>query len=265
MSRFSTDKVVRLQGKDYVLFEGLLEVAHAHCNLKTISTNLIQLPTQESPFCIVQATVTTENGESFQGIGDASPANVNKMIVPHLIRMAETRAVARALRFLTGFGTAFEELGDINEQPQETNRKPVQSAPAPVAVHSQAQKKNYVQKAVEELQKHDETQALERMKGEQLPLSEDEVKAIFGDDVPFEYEDETVELIDEQQHKRIKAKIQACKPKEGKDYGTIYKWIGSVAGILVKTRDDLPNIPQQNFKAVCAALDAKANYFELAG
>lgn len=263
MSRFSTDKVVRLQGKDYVLFEGLLEVAHAHCNLKSISTSLIQLPTQESPFCIVQATVTTENGESFQGIGDASPANVNKMIVPHLIRMAETRAVARALRFLTGFGTAFEELGDLNEQSQETNRKPVQSVPAPAPVPSQAPKKNYVQKAVQDLQKHDE--AAEAMKGTPLQVSEEEIKELFGDDVTIAYEDEPVQLIDEQQQKRIKAKIQACKPKEGKDYGVIYKWIGSAAGIVVKTKDDLPNIPNDQFKAVCAALDAKAGHFELAG
>lgn len=263
MSRFSTDKVVRLQGKDYVLFEGLLEVAHAHCQLKSISTSLIQLPTQESPFCIVQATVTTENGESFQGIGDASPANVNKMIVPHLIRMAETRAVARALRFLTGFGTAFEELGDLNEQSQETNRKPVQSVPAPAPVPSQAPKKNYVQAAVEQLQKHDE--ATEAMKGTPLQVSEEEIKELFGDDVTIAYEDEPVQLIDEQQYKRIKAKISACKPKEGKDWGTIYKWIGSAAGIVVKTKDDLLNIRNDQFKAVCAALDAKANFFELAG
>jgi hypothetical protein len=266
MSRFSTDKVVKLQGKEYVLFEGLLEVAHAHCNLKSISTNLIQLPTQESPFCIVQATVTTENGESFQGIGDASPANVNKMIVPHLIRMAETRAVARALRFLTGFGTAFEELGDMHEQSHETNRKPAQSATASTPAQSQVLKKNYVQAAVEQLKAHDEQQALvDAMQGTPIQVSEEEIKELFGDDVTIAYEDDPVTTIDEAELKRIRAKISATKPKEAKDYGTIYKWITPAAGITIKSKDDLPKIPQSNFKAVCAALDAKAGHFDLAG
>lgn len=265
MSRFSTDKVVKLQGKEYVLFEGLLEVAHAHCNLQSISTNLIQLPTQESPFCIVQATVTTDKGESFQGIGDASPANVNKMIVPHLIRMAETRAVARALRFLTGFGTAFEELGDLHEQPQETNRKPVQSAPAPAPVQSQAPKKNYVQAAVEQLKAAEEQASAPApvLEGQSISMSEDELREIFGDDIPIVVEDSTIP-IDEAELKRIRAKIQSCKPKEAKHYGTIYSWIGTVSGMTIKTKDDLPKIPQVHFKSVCAALDAKAGHFELA-
>src|ERR687898_241588 len=52
----------------------------------------------------------------FGGIGDASPQNVNRAIAPHLIRMAETRAKARALRDAINVGvTAFEELGGEEE------------------------------------------------------------------------------------------------------------------------------------------------------
>lgn len=59
---------------------------------------------------ICRATATTEN-ESFTDIGDASPQSVNSNIVPHIIRMASTRAKARVLRDLTNVGmTAIEEL-----------------------------------------------------------------------------------------------------------------------------------------------------------
>ena len=64
---------------------------------------------------IVRAVVRMEEGK-FAGIGDASPQNVGRMIAPHLIRMAETRAKARALRDAIKVGvTAFEELGGEEE------------------------------------------------------------------------------------------------------------------------------------------------------
>jgi hypothetical protein len=126
MSKFKTDKVVKLQGKEYVLFEGLLEVTHENYHLMGFSTDLIQYPTTENNMtAIVKAIVTVKDGEDvkhFSGIGDASPSSVNRMIAPHIIRMAETRALGRAMRFLTGFGTVFEELGDLDEQKQSSKK-----------------------------------------------------------------------------------------------------------------------------------------------
>jgi hypothetical protein len=107
--------IVNRQGKDFVLYAGLLDQAHRE-GLKRISTTLLQAPSQENGhMAICRAEVETEKGV-FSGIGDASPDNVGRMIAMHTIRMAETRAKARALRDAINVGvTAFEELGDIDE------------------------------------------------------------------------------------------------------------------------------------------------------
>jgi len=112
--------IVNRQGKDFVLYAGLLDQAH-HEGLKRITTVLIQAPSGENgQMAICRAEVETERGV-FTGIGDASPDNVGRMIAMHTIRMAETRAKARALRDAINVGvTAFEELGDIDEDPSET-------------------------------------------------------------------------------------------------------------------------------------------------
>jgi hypothetical protein len=103
--------MIERQGKRFVLYAGLLEEAHSR-GLRSIETELLQIPDHENgEAAIVRAVVRTEDGK-FTGIGDASPENVNRTIAPHLIRMAETRAKARALRDAINVGvTAFEELG----------------------------------------------------------------------------------------------------------------------------------------------------------
>src|ERR687885_1712089 len=107
--------MIERQGKRFVLYAGLLEEAHNR-GLRSIETDLLQVPTKENgEVAIVKAVIRTEEGK-FAGIGDASPQNVNRAIAPHLIRMAETRAKARALRDAINVGvTAFEELGGEEE------------------------------------------------------------------------------------------------------------------------------------------------------
>jgi hypothetical protein len=103
--------MIERQGKRFVLYAGLLEEAHSR-GLRSIETELLQVPQAENgDVAIVKAVVRMEEGK-FSGIGDAGPQNVGRMIAPHLIRMAETRAKARALRDAINVGvTAFEELG----------------------------------------------------------------------------------------------------------------------------------------------------------
>ncbi len=114
--------MIERQGKRFVLYAGLLEEAHSR-GLRSVETELLQVPGAENgEVAIVKAVVRMEDGK-FSGIGDASPQNVGRMIAPHLIRMAETRAKARALRDAINIGvTAFEELGgddNAGEAPQE--------------------------------------------------------------------------------------------------------------------------------------------------
>ena len=116
-------------GKTYILFAGLLDEAHSR-GLAAIDTDLVQVPDDANgQVAITKATVTIEKTEqstgevrqaTFSGIGDASPQNVGKGIVPHLIRMSETRAKARALRDAVNVGaTSLEELGGDEGNPDD--------------------------------------------------------------------------------------------------------------------------------------------------
>jgi hypothetical protein len=107
--------IVERNGKSFVLYAGLLDLAHER-GLKAVTTTLVQIPSDlNGHMAIVHATVETSQG-TFTGLGDAAPDNVARMMVPHLIRMAETRAKARALRDAVNVGvTALEELGDLDE------------------------------------------------------------------------------------------------------------------------------------------------------
>jgi hypothetical protein len=104
-----------IQGKDFVLYEGLLDEFHRNGG-EGISTELIQTELNGEVFFIFKAVVTGERG-TFIGHGDACRANVNKMIIPHMMRMAETRAKARALRDYNNIGvTAVDELGGGSDE-----------------------------------------------------------------------------------------------------------------------------------------------------
>ncbi len=110
--------LITRQGKQYVLFAGLLDEAHNR-GLHGIDTELIQVPEESNgQVAVVKATVEMGDGRTFSGIGDASPENVGRSIAPHLIRMAETRAKARALRDAVNVGaTALEELSEGDDAP----------------------------------------------------------------------------------------------------------------------------------------------------
>ncbi len=109
------DRVGNVVGsKDVVLYAGLLNQAHEEGLLK-VCTSILQIPTEENGrLAIVKAEVQTAKG-LFEAVGDACPENVDEFLAPHLIRVAETRAKARALRDAVNVGVvSFEELDGVS-------------------------------------------------------------------------------------------------------------------------------------------------------
>src|SRR3989442_6653222 len=103
-------------GKETVAYAELLSMAHDE-GLKSIATQILAQPTEENGHrCIVKATVEVERGH-FEALGDADPGNVEDFLAPHLIRVAETRAKARALRDAVNFGVvSFDELDGARQR-----------------------------------------------------------------------------------------------------------------------------------------------------
>ncbi len=108
--------IKNIEGRDFVLYSGLLDLAHQKGLLK-MEVEPLQFPTKENGnFAICKATATSKFGEIFVDIGDANILNCNAKVAKHLLRMASTRAKARALRDFDDIGmTCLEELGDLDE------------------------------------------------------------------------------------------------------------------------------------------------------
>ncbi len=132
--KLAEDFIKKIDGKDFVLYSGLLDLAHQR-GLHRLEVELVQFPSKENDsLAICRATAVSKTGETFVDFGDANTQNCNPKVAKHLIRMASTRAKARALRDFTNIGiTCLEELGDLNEvigeDASHTPRKTVYERP----------------------------------------------------------------------------------------------------------------------------------------
>ena len=98
-----------MQSVTFIRFEGLLSIAHTQ-GLVSLETTMVQC-TPDLAVC--QATAVFQDGRRFSDIGDATPDNVARHLRPHFIRMAATRASARALRRALNISAcSVEELGN---------------------------------------------------------------------------------------------------------------------------------------------------------
>jgi len=108
--------ITNIKGKDFVLYSGLLDLSH-QLGLKKLQVQPIQYPTKDNGnIAICKAIAETQDGKVTEDIGDCNPTNCHTMVSKHVLRMASTRAKARALRDLTNIGiTCIDEIGDFDE------------------------------------------------------------------------------------------------------------------------------------------------------
>jgi hypothetical protein len=108
--------IVRIEDQDFVKYQGLLDVSHG-LRLCSMDVEILQTPTKDNGMmAICKAKAQTATGDTFSDVGDANPTNCHYKVVKHLLRIASTRAKARALRDMTNIGmTCLEELGDLEE------------------------------------------------------------------------------------------------------------------------------------------------------
>jgi hypothetical protein len=112
-------ELIYFSGKWYVSHSGLLRIAHRK-RCRGIDTEIEQRTTEASAGrWVFKATVHKTKSASFVGYGDADPSNVSALVQGAEMRVAETRAVNRALRKAYGIGIcSVEEMGAFTESSQ---------------------------------------------------------------------------------------------------------------------------------------------------
>jgi hypothetical protein len=101
--------VVLIQGKPFVKFTGLLQMAHER-GLVALTADWTY---NDEALSLAHAVATFEDGRRFEESGDATPANTNRKVAVHFRRVALTRAKARVLRDALGVAlVAVEELAE---------------------------------------------------------------------------------------------------------------------------------------------------------
>jgi hypothetical protein len=114
-----------LQGRWYVTHSGLLRIAK-RCHCSGITTSIDRFASDvASRRWVFKAIVYKRPGEKgFVGYGDADPSNVSPLVRGAEMRIAETRAVNRALRKAYGIGIcSVEELGSQPFSPESPNQR----------------------------------------------------------------------------------------------------------------------------------------------
>jgi len=105
-----------LNGSWYVSHAGLLRLSRRRRCLSLQTQPVVEFCEPSSRRWVFKATVHKSRGSrSFVGYGDADPSNISPLVRGAEMRVAETRAVNRALRKAYGIGLcSVEELGYLS-------------------------------------------------------------------------------------------------------------------------------------------------------
>jgi hypothetical protein len=122
-----------INGCVYVTHTGLLRLARRkRCSGIHVEAVHSLCDSAASRFVVKAMVFPSKSSSGFAGYGDADPSNVSPLVRGAEIRVAETRAVCRALRKAYGIGIcSIEELGSRAEPRQpsgESKKLPVQPA-----------------------------------------------------------------------------------------------------------------------------------------
>jgi hypothetical protein len=123
--------VLFLEGRWYVTHVGLVRLAHRNSCIG-ISVEIVRelCDVSISKWGFKAIVYTHQDCKGFVGYGDANPSNVSPVVHGAEMRVAETRAVNRALRKAYGIGIcSVEEIGSFAEpvpSPRESKKLPPQ-------------------------------------------------------------------------------------------------------------------------------------------
>ncbi len=123
----ATGDLQYFDGRWYVTHAGLLRLAHRNCCSAIRVQPIREFCDSAASRWVFKATVyKSPRSKGFVGYGDADPSNVSSLVHGAELRVAETRAVNRALRKAYGIGLcSVEELGSfspLTERPQVAKR-----------------------------------------------------------------------------------------------------------------------------------------------
>src|SRR6202140_5592312 len=130
--------VLFIDARWYVTRAGLLRLAHRkHCSgIKTSLEKLYSDPSA-SRWVFKAIVYNSTLSKGFVGYGDADPSNVSFLVHGAEMRVAETRAVNRALRKAYGIGIcSVEEIGSFAEPHTSCEPKKLPPQPANGNGHS---------------------------------------------------------------------------------------------------------------------------------
>jgi hypothetical protein len=112
-----------IDGRWYVTHSGLLRIAvRKHCQGMRVQPVKEFCDSNSSRYAFRATVYTSPSCKGFVGYGDADPSNVSASVHGAEMRVAETRAVNRALRKAYGIGIcSVEEIGAFVGQPGATS------------------------------------------------------------------------------------------------------------------------------------------------